>query len=161
MAAARNFQDIIEIEDDDDGGEQFFPFEGLLDLEDGGIKHTASSGPALRDSTNTLSNYETCLSEILEVFPDISRDHVQQKYDKWVQSLDNQQHRNLSVAQDLIESILDGGNYPKEKDRIKELKRKRSGRNSEEDEAARWKYAHLRDNSTQYIRVAFVYTILS
>ena len=95
--------------------------------------------------------YDACLAEIIEVFPDISREYVQSLYN-------NLDHRHgphaQTAAQVLIEKILDGGNYPREKDRIKELKRKRSDRNSDEEEAARWKYVDLRENALEYSKVA-------
>lgn len=95
--------------------------------------------------------YDACLAEVIEVFPDISREHVQTLYN-------NLNHQNgpyaQTPAQVLIEKVLDGGKYPREKDRIKELKRKRSDRNSDEEEAARWKYADLRENALEYSKVA-------
>lgn len=111
-----------------------------------GPRATVSSGPRA-----AVSPYDACLAEILEVFPDISREYVQSLYN-------GLSHRNdpyaQTAAQALIEKILDGGNYPKEKDRIKELKRKRSDRNSDEEEAAHWKYADMRDNALEYSKVA-------
>ena len=58
------------------------------------------------------------------------------------------------VAQAVIEGILDGGRYPREKERAKELKRKRVDRNSDDEEAARWKHAGLRDDTLEYYKVA-------
>lgn len=99
----------------------------------------------------TATPYETCLAEVLEVFPDVSREHVQSLYD-------NLNHQAApfaqTAAQVLIERILDEGKYPKEKDRIKELKRKRNDKTSDEEEAARWKYADMRDNALEYSKVA-------
>ena len=98
-----------------------------------------------------VSPYEKCLAELLEVFPDISREHVQSLYN----SLDDQNGLYAqTAAQVLIEKVLDGGKYPKEKDRIKELKRKRGDKNSDEEEAAHWKYADMRDNALEYSKVA-------
>lgn len=107
-----------------------------------------SSGPR-----TAVSPYDACLAEILEVFPDISREHVQSLHNDL--NLQNDPYAQ-TAAQVLIERILDGGKYPKEKDRIKELKRKRSDRNSDEEEAARWKYADMRDNAMEYSKVAKV-----
>ena len=107
--------------------------------------------PYSSDPRPVISSFETCLAELLEVFPDICREHVQSLYNKL-----NRQDGPYAqtAAQVLIERILDGGNYPKEKDRIKELKRKRNDKHSDEEEAARWKYADMRDNAIEYSKVA-------
>jgi len=75
---------------------------------------------------------EKCLSEVLEVFADISHDHVKQLYDHEAQlgRLDN---TAPSAVHNVIEKILENGKYPKEKDRLNELKRKRSRNNDEEE----------------------------
>lgn len=87
-----------------------------------------------------MATYEQCLQEILEVFPDISHEHVKELYDG--------RQRGGVVASDipmpeaLISVILDGGKYPKERDRLNELKRKRlSELNSDDERAAEWKNA--------------------
>ena len=153
-------RDVIDLlsEDESDGQEDSDDslFNNYLNDDVSGV-HTSplpgrtpapySSGPRM-----AASPYETCLAEILEVFPDISREHVQSLYD----NLNHQATTPFAqtAAQVLIERILDGGKYPKEKDRIKELKRKRSDKNSDEEEAARWKYADMRDNALEYSKVA-------
>ena len=152
-------RDVIDLdsEDDfdlkDDSDNSFFDL--YLNEEVSGVHISPVPGgtpaPSARAPPTTVSPYNTCLAEILEVFPDISREHVQSLYDKL-------NHENdpyaQTAAQVLIEKVLDGGNYPKEKDRIKELKRKRSDRNSDQEEAARWKFADLRDNALEYSKVA-------
>ena len=107
--------------------------------------------PYLSATRTTVSPYDTCLAEVIEVFPDISREHVQSLYNN-LNHEDGQYAQ--TAAQTLIEKVLDGVKYPKERDRIKELKRKRSDRNSDEEEAARWKYADMRDNALEYSKVA-------
>lgn len=98
-----------------------------------------------------VSPYEECLAEVVEVFPDISREHVQSLYNSLTHE-DNLYAQ--TAAQVLIEKVLDGDKYPKEKDKMKELKRKRSDKNNDEEEAARWKYADMRDNALEYSKVA-------
>ena len=146
-------RDVIDLDSDEDSDNSLF--DNYLNDEVSSVHITPapdrnptlySSGPRL-----AASPYEICLAEILEVFPDISREHVQSLYN----SLNHQNGPYAqTAAQVLIEKILDGGKYPKEKDRIKELKRKRGDRNSDEEEAARWKYADLRDNALEYSKVA-------
>lgn len=154
-------RDVIDIdsEEDADGQEDSDDsfFDDYLNEEVSGVHISPVPGrtttPYSSDPHATVSSYDTCLAEILEIFPDISREHVQTLYN-------NLNHQNgpyaQTAAQILIEKVLDGGNYPKEKDRIKELKRKRSDRNSDEEEAARWKYADMRDNALEYSKVAYV-----
>ena len=152
-------RDVIDLDSEDDfdlkeDSDNSF-FDLYLNEEVSGV-HTSpvpggTPAPSSSVPPTTVSPYNTCLAEILEVFPDISREHVQSLYDKL-------NHQNdpyaQTAAQALIEKVLDGGNYPKEKDRIKELKRKRSDRNSDQEEAARWKFADLRDNALEYSKVA-------
>ena len=72
-----------------------------------------------------------CLVKILEVFPDISHEHCREIYDAQMLNPGEGQ----LIAQTLITHILDKGKYPKEKDRQKELKRKRLT-NSDDEEIA-------------------------
>ena len=95
----------------------------------------------------TLPAPENCLKEIIEVFPDISHDHVLQLYEAEVQS---QQLGDMAanVVQNLIEKILEKGRYPKEKDHLNELKRKRL-HDSDEEELAEFKNAGPEDPWTK------------
>ena len=154
-------QDVIDLlsEEDTDGHEDSETpfFNDFLNDDISGVHISPvpnqTPGPDSTRPHMAVSPYETCLAEILEVFPDISREHVQSLYN----NLNHQESPFAQTAsQILIESILDGGKYPREKDRIKELKRKRSDKNSDEEEAARWKYADLRENALEYSRVALV-----
>jgi len=77
-------------------------------------------------------NYERCLLEVLELFPDISRDHVKTLYDTEMQH-DRPGNSPSTMIQDIIEKVLGKGKYPREKDRLNDLKRKRS-RDSDQEE---------------------------
>lgn len=97
--------------------------------------------------------FDACLKEILELFPDVSHEHARGLYDRWI----NNPGPRQNVVQDLIEQILDGGRYPKERERLrelKELKRKREDKNSDDEEAERWKFADIRDDPLEYAKVA-------
>lgn len=84
------------------------------------------------------SSFDDVCHEVVEVFPDISIDHVRQLYDEPV--LQDNNLGRAGLAQDIILKILDGKTYPKEKDSIREKKRKRSqDLDSDEEEAARWR----------------------
>ena len=153
-------RDVIDLLSDDeevDGQEESDNslFENFLDEDVSGVHISPipnrTPAPYSSETRTAVSPYERCLAEVLEVFPDISREHVQSLYN----SLDDQNGLYAqTAAQLLIEKILDGSTYPKEKDRIKELKRKRGDKNSDEEEAARWKYADMRDNALEYSKVA-------
>jgi hypothetical protein len=75
-----------------------------------------------------------CVDDVLGVFPDICRDYVSELYDTGVGE----------VAEQLIAHILDkldnGSQYPKAKDKLKTLKRKRE---LDEDEEAVNKYGNI------------------
>ena len=154
-------KEIIEIDDDSEdpslasGDEPFFSLnevDAAFDDEDnfeasifgdGTDPWTAQS--SVPDRRNV---YQTCLNAIIEVFPDICHDHVQQLYDARLEDPETVQpplrvFAADAVAQEIVMQILDGGGkYPKEKDRIKELKRKRSMKlNSDDEEANRWREA--------------------
>ena len=112
----------------------------LIDFDfDGGLINPAllnmEDPPGLPDRSNVEvqapSGFDGCLEKILEVFPDISHEHCREIYD--AQMLNPVQGQPIS--QTLITEILDKGKYPKEKDRQKELKRKRLT-NSDDEEVA-------------------------
>ncbi len=164
--AGRTQRDAIDVDSDSDDLVPYGDYLASSDIEDGvqsieinrndPAPRPAAPGPDRSGVRNMFDSYETCLKEILEVFPDISIDHVQQIYNKHTQILGPYQPQEVTVAQTLIEKISDKGTYPKERDRIRELKRKRSQGNTDEEEAARWKYADMRDDPLQYSRVAYV-----
>lgn len=98
--------------------------------------------------------YEACLAKVLDVFPDISHDHVRQVYDVELGKSENGSQR-ANISEVLILGILDQKTYPKEKDRINELKRKRSNAlDSDEEEAARWKDLDRGQETIAYFREA-------
>lgn len=155
MQALNSETEIIDLGSDSEGLD--FSNEDLLTLDDieatfegdgndpddlrfGRIPDVPRPQPFQID---TRTRYEICLSGVLEVFPDISHDHVRQLYDTWTKddgTNDGVNERN--VVPEITTQILDAGKYPKEKDRMKELKRKRSPQlSSDEEEEAQWKDA--------------------
>lgn len=160
---------IIEIDSDtEDLAPSDGDFLGLGELEDnfgdgqsddsaflrfGGIPEPPDLWQA---DINERDYYEVCLTEILDVFPDISHDHVRQLYDVELQKIEIDSQR-ANISQVLILSILDQKTYPKEKDRINELKRKRSNAlDSDEEEAAKWKDLDRGQEANAYFREAYV-----
>lgn len=90
----------------------------------------AVSSPLDQSAPPVSPEYEVCLQEILEIFSDISHDHIKQLYDA---ELLTSKQTQTSLVRHLVEKILDeGGKYPKEKDRLNELKRKRDLGSDEE-----------------------------
>ena len=99
-----------------------FDFDGdlinpaLLNMEDSpGLPHRPNM------EVPSSSGFDGCLEKILELFPDISHQYCREIYDA---QLPNPVQGQL-IAPTLITQILDKGKYPKEKDRQRELKRKR------------------------------------
>lgn len=146
-------REIIEIESEDDPGSPEFlglNEEDFLALNDG-AEHDFNGGQDERaailrpEQAQELpagligaSSFDDVCHEVVEVFPDISLDHVRQLYDARILR-DNNLGR-AGLAQNIILNILDGKTYPKEKDSIREKKRKRSqDLDSDEEEAARWR----------------------
>lgn len=147
---------LIDLDDDSDGSifsEEIVDesrigrgVEGLSISPSRGRTEHANGGHRTRPE-----DYQACLTDILDVFPDISHEYVQEIYNKHMESRGPYQPESPSQA--LIEKVLDSGHYPKEKDR---RKRKFSERDSDEEEAAKWKYKDLRDDPNQYQTVAYV-----
>ena len=109
--------------------------------------------PALPHESNVevqiSSGFGGCLEKILEVFPDISHEHCREIYDaQMLNPVEGQ-----PVAQTLITQILDKGKYPKEKDRQKELKRKRLT-NSDDEEVAYLKNLERGEVTSEYAQVS-------
>ncbi|KAL8985473.1 MAG: hypothetical protein Q9177_004425 [Variospora cf. flavescens] len=127
-------QGVIEITDDSDGNgsvhlEDFMTAEELnAALQDPSLASPRSDHQGYRDdlqarssdaaATPTPISYETRLAQVLDVFPDVSHDYVRKLYDA-------RQRNGALGAEGLISQILDEDNYPKERDRLNELKRKR------------------------------------
>ena len=122
---------------------------GLLDQDLLNMEDTVMMPAEPRMAADIIPDYDACLQEVLEIFPDISRDHVQQLYDaQLLQPRDGQ-----AIAQHLTTQILDAGKYPKEKDRLKELKRKRFA-DSDEEEVAYVKSLERNPFDSHYTQVA-------
>lgn len=144
----------IEAAFDDDYPEGAERLQRLATLEPPGLP-TAKENPK--------NQYEVCLAEILDVFPDISHDYVRQLYDTWTlkSQTSQSQIQGHSVLYDLTMEILDTGKYPKERDRINDLKRKRSeALNSDEEEEAKWKDVERELAANIYLREAYVINTL-
>lgn len=122
---------------------------GLLDQELLNMEEAVMMPAEPPMDVDTASDYETCLQEVLEIFPDISLDHVKHLHDaQLLQPRDGQ-----TIAQHLTTQILDAGKYPKEKDRQKELKRKRFA-DSDEEEVAYLKNLERNPFDSQYTQAA-------
>ncbi|KAL8667136.1 MAG: hypothetical protein Q9168_007337 [Polycauliona sp. 1 TL-2023] len=135
---------IIDITDDsgddqDAGFERFMDPEDLLDI----IPDAPPSPPhherdplniIQQAPTQTVARYDQCLRNVLEVFPDVSRDYVQNLYDGHPPNTPPAD--GIPVFESIISTILDSANYPKERDRQNELKRKRA--DSDGERAAQW-----------------------
>ncbi|KAL8912545.1 MAG: hypothetical protein Q9171_002486 [Xanthocarpia ochracea] len=93
--------------------------------------------PELRVRSPDVTPYDKCLQKVLEVFPDVSHDHVKSLYNS--QPPNALSPDGIPVSQELISLILDGGKYPTERDRQNELKRKRDELpDSDGERAAKW-----------------------
>lgn len=158
MDPFREFIDISDDENDDLMVEFDQDHSAIHEDHSTGRLTTAEPPNSLGSgSGRTLSDkYEICLKEILEVFPDISLDHVQTLYSQQAVSDTPLVPREIPMAQILIEKILDGGTYPKEKDRMRELKRKRSDKDIDEEETTKWKSTGLRKDPPEYAKIAYV-----
>jgi hypothetical protein len=109
-------------------------------------------GPADQPSgtSNSQVNFKVeCVNDVVAIFPDICRDFVSELYDTEVGA----------TAEPLIAHILDkmdrGIEYPKAKDKIRPLKRKRE---VDEDEEAAKEYgrADRESSGIGYAHIAFV-----
>ena len=160
------FPEFINLSDDDEDDHDIDASIGAHDrhlIPDNGeaVGDVGALGATHHNAVNNSAQiiaggFGSCLHEVLDVFPDISHDHVEQLYRKIIAN-NPQSQQNAQVAPALIEAILDDNTYPKEKDRIKELKRKRSDGNADEIEAAKWKQSEMPYEPAQYAKVAYVY----
>lgn len=108
-------------------GERFSGHHVSVSIDDSDVALARDQG------ANSISpDYDSCLIDILELFPDISHDHVKHLYDSELQGSGPNRTQTFLV-QHLIDQILDSGKYPKEKDPLKELKRKRYLDSDEEE----------------------------
>jgi hypothetical protein len=131
------------------------------DDQDAGYAHAGGSGQGnLEDLAPAnfphalIDRKVECVDDVLSVFPDICRDYVSELYDSGV----------YKIAEHLVAHILDkldsGTDYPKAKDKLKTLKRKRE---MDEDEEAANKYGSIdRENgSHDYSTLTFVTQIVT
>ncbi|KAI4219412.1 MAG: hypothetical protein L6R36_008339 [Xanthoria steineri] len=81
-----------------------------------------------------LAPYDQCLQQVLELFPDVSHDFVKNLYDR--RPPNTPAPDGIPLSEEIISQILDSVNYPKERDRQNELKRKRA--DSDGEKAAKW-----------------------
>ncbi|KAL8707581.1 MAG: hypothetical protein Q9220_007422 [cf. Caloplaca sp. 1 TL-2023] len=144
-------RDVVEIIDSDDedrdfGLENFMTKEELEDAlgealnltPDEGVQNNQieSETPVVQDAPNTgPQSYDECHRRVLEIFPDVSHDHLRKLHDDHLANTEALPLATPSNA--LISRLLDGGKYPKEKDRLNELKRKRS-LVSDDERASLW-----------------------
>ena len=99
---------------------------------------TASPAPPVR-RPDPEECYKLFLGKVLEVFPDHCRDKLKKLYDAQIAAEQGSKSR-LSVEEFAVEVILEivqSKTYPKETDRRKNLKRKRT-ESDNEDEVARY-----------------------
>lgn len=164
-----------EDEDEDEDGDAFSsellnldnsPNDGLgrVDPAYYGFGHTRDA-QVRQDSIPNLPtqpppSFEDCLARVIEVYPDICHDHVRRLYEVQVLPFHSQAGIDPQdqISQLLIVQILDADKYPKERDRRKELKRKRSiALDSDEEEAATWTAAERAVYPDEYSKQALVF----
>ncbi|KAL6719317.1 hypothetical protein ACLMJK_003556 [Lecanora helva] len=156
MEPAREIIDLTNEEYlDEFNFEDFLAENGNGQDDPGAANLTQANGTQLDDVPGPHDPYQACLNKVLEVFPDVSHDHTRRLYDENVGSFNLHTRRAEELGPVLIEKILDGGVYPKERDRLRELKRKRSDREVDEEEAAKWRHMDLREAAPiHYAKVA-------
>ena len=93
--------------------------------------------------------FELYLNKVLEVFPDVCRDHVTALYNAQLEGfgIERTAAANEALSQAVILQILDSEKYPKESDRRKLLKRKRRS-GSESEGEVEWYTAPGRSRAT-------------
>jgi hypothetical protein len=142
---------IADVEAVFDGGE---PQEPSTELN--AVPSPANPGNAPEDGH---ASYTKCLEDLSCIFPDICSEYVRGLFDTWMQVRRYGQNSDQihDACHDLTVQILDASSYPKEKDRIKELKRKRSqALNSDEEEELKWKDARKGEGMESYMDAAYV-----
>ena len=146
-------REIVELNDSDNETEikskvilEDFLTNEELDIARNTINEISSSATASPLQHQHLPpdlplSYNECLGRLLEVFPDISHDHAKSLYEaRRAPNADLQYDLGRDLAQGLIMQVLDSGDYPKERERLNELKRKRSTVTTSDDErVAKWR----------------------
>ena len=133
------FLNLETIEDQSQSSINYFPDDygsGGLEAIPQPVAPQSPPTPVLITDPGVL--YELYRDKVLEVFPDVCRDHLTTLYNAQLEGLgvERTAAANDALSQAVILQILDAEKYPKESDRRKKLKRKRrSGSDSEgEDE---------------------------
>ena len=174
-------REVIEIEDSSEYEDEDEFCSELLNLDDfdnDGIGYEVDpayyrfgdhrDAPIRQNSIPDLSaqqppSFQDCLGRVVEVFPDICHDHVRRLYDTQVLAFVPQTTISPQdqISQLLIVQILDADKYPKERDRRKELKRKRSiALDSDEEDAATWTAVERAAYPDEYSKQALVFPSL-
>ncbi|MCJ1397728.1 hypothetical protein MMC11_000924 [Xylographa trunciseda] len=80
--------------------------------------------------------YQLFLDKVLELFPDVCRDHLRTLYDTYAVAFPGERSQlvNEELSQVVIVQILDAEKYPTERDKKKKLKRKRTEGSDDEEE---------------------------
>ena len=99
-----------------------------------------SSGSPYPSITDPEILYLIYFEKVLEVFPDICHEHIRLLYNARTRAFGEQQSAapKDDISQGVIMQILDTGNYPKEKHKKNELKRKRSSGSGSSEEDTEW-----------------------
>lgn len=77
---------------------------------------------------------DDCLQRILEIFPDIAHDHVLESYRaKFTYGIETPELSTVTAWRtDFVNTLIESGKYPKERERRQELKRKREDSNRDD-----------------------------
>ncbi|MCJ1435209.1 hypothetical protein MMC27_004581 [Xylographa pallens] len=153
-------REVIEIDSDTDsdlenGGNPFASFFDLAtidqafsdipdytgyessDVEQTALPHWTATEPAYKPVliTDPEILYQLYMGKVLEVFPDVCRDHLRTLYDTHAAAfpVERSQLVNEELSQAVIVQILDAEKYPTEKEK-KKLKRKRAEGSDDEEE---------------------------
>lgn len=172
---------FLDLEDEiqyiDLSNEEILLHEPLLSTENGKPTDNGKNlqAPQMEDFLSSMPSdsfaspendrelYERCLVDLSNVFPGISSEYVQGLFDTW-----NKNSRLFSpvdqqnACHDLSLQILDANSYPRERDRVNDLKRKRS-RSLDSDEEARLQWKGNRDaqGEKSYFNAVYVCNTLS
>ena len=140
--------EVIELDSDSDDG-----FFNLLvpEPQAAAIRRTSPNRVAAGRPPDESRSFQGCLNRILELFPDISQDYVQQLYDM---RTENPSGPHDDIRHELIMQILDAEKYPKESDRLNDLKRKRVSEDSDAEEIAKWTNPNRGVQSFEYLQEA-------
>ena len=150
-------REVIEIEDDetdyghllndtfalDDAGEGFLPLLPEDHFRDQSLPLHWNSATDFADlpleATDPNVLYQIYLDQILGVFPDICLDHIKKLFNAHIRAGNDQSAITANdFSQAIITQILDTGRYPKEKDKRRDLKRKRPTKEESDDEGIKW-----------------------